>query len=67
MSAKQQEAGKASALECKEVISLASAHGKCYGQQMLWREVIEEFVVIAVAAATGAAAFLVPTLVLPIF
>jgi hypothetical protein len=33
---------------------------------MLWREVIEEFVVIAVAAATGAA-FLVPTLVVPMF
>jgi hypothetical protein len=34
---------------------------------MLWREVIEEFVVIAAAAAVGAAAFLVPTLVVPIF
>jgi hypothetical protein len=34
---------------------------------MLWREVIEEFAVIAVAAATGAAAFLVPTLVVPMF
>jgi hypothetical protein len=34
---------------------------------MLWRGVIEEFVVIAVAAAAGAAAFLVPTLVVPMF
>jgi hypothetical protein len=34
---------------------------------MLWRGVIVEFAVIAVAAVAGAAAFLVPTLVVPIF
>jgi hypothetical protein len=34
---------------------------------MLWRDVIAELAVIAVAAATGAAAFLVPTLVVPMF
>jgi hypothetical protein len=34
---------------------------------MVWRGVITELTVIAVAAATGAAAFLVPTLVVPIF
>jgi len=34
---------------------------------MLWREVIGELAVIAVAAAVGAAAFLVPALVVPMF
>jgi hypothetical protein len=34
---------------------------------MLWRDVIAELAVIAVAAAVGAAAFLVPTLVMPMF
>jgi hypothetical protein len=34
---------------------------------MLWRDVIAELAVIAVAAAAGAAAFLVPTLVMPMF
>jgi hypothetical protein len=34
---------------------------------MLWRGVIVEFAVIAVATVAGAAAFLVPALVLPIF
>jgi hypothetical protein len=34
---------------------------------MLWWDVIAEVAVIAVAAAVGAAAFLVPTLVVPMF
>jgi hypothetical protein len=34
---------------------------------MLWRDVIAELAVIAVAVVAGAAAFLVPTLVVPIF
>jgi hypothetical protein len=34
---------------------------------MLWRDVIAELVLIGVAAAAGAAAFLVPTLVVPMF
>jgi hypothetical protein len=34
---------------------------------MLRREVIAELALIAVAAAVGAAAFLVPTLVVPMF
>jgi hypothetical protein len=34
---------------------------------MPWQDVIAELAVIAVAAAVGAAAFLVPTLVVPMF
>jgi hypothetical protein len=34
---------------------------------MLWREIIGEIAVIVVAGATGAAAFLLTTLVVPIF
>jgi hypothetical protein len=63
----QQEAGKVLAKGGMEPFRWPLCVDRANDGKMLWRDVIAELAVIAVAAAAGAAAFLVPTLVVPMF